>query len=61
MLGSIKFDVEVYSNQGNFRGIKRYPIIDLLQATFKWDFHYKEDKAIFNNIKSMLEEEWSLC
>jgi hypothetical protein len=58
MLGYIQFDVEVYSKDDRFRGIKRFTLFELLSAQFKWDFHYQEDKQIFNNLKNILVEEF---
>ena len=58
MLGEIRFDVEVYSKDGGFRGVRRFALWELLSAPFNWDFHYKEDKAIFESLKNMLVEEF---
>ena len=58
MLGYIQFDVEVYSKDDRFRGIKRFTLFELLSAQFKWAFHYQEDKQIFNNLKNILVEEF---
>ena len=58
MLGYIQFDVEMYNKNGMFKGIKRFTLLELLSAQFKWDFHYQEDKQIFDNLKNILIEEF---
>lgn len=57
-MGTIMFDVEVYSKQKNFVGIFKYNMYELLSATFEWCFVYIEDKHIFEQIKNIMIEEF---
>lgn len=57
-MGSIQFDVEVYSKQNNFVGIYKYTLLELMCASFKYYFVYDEDKHIFNNLKNIMIEEF---